>query len=68
VTAAGPPHWTSRNGRDLGGEGVTLRGRRVTLPELPQTGRRGVLATFAEAVATGANRSARGSVTWGAWR
>lgn len=46
-------NWTSRNGRDLGGEGVTLRGRRVTLPELPQTGRRGVLAAFAEAVATG---------------
>jgi len=46
--------WTSRNGRDLGGERVTLRGRRLPLPELPRTGRRGVLTAFAEAVATGA--------------
>lgn len=45
--------WTSRNGRDLGGGRVTLRGRRMTLPELTRTGRRGVLLTFAEAVATG---------------
>jgi len=45
--------WTSRNGRDLSGERVTLRGRRVALPELPHTGRRGVLGAFAEAVASG---------------
>ena len=45
--------WTSRNGRDLSGERVTLRGRRVTLPELTRAGRRGVLAAFAEAIATG---------------
>ncbi len=45
--------WTSRNGRDLRGERVTLRGRRVALPDLPHTGRRGVLAAFAEAVAAG---------------
>ncbi|ADI15059.1 Gfo/Idh/MocA family protein [Truepera radiovictrix] len=44
--------WTSRNGRDLGGEAVTLRGRRVTLPEVAHPGRRGVLVAFAEAVAT----------------
>lgn len=45
--------WTSRNGFDLSGERVTLRGRRVRLPELPRTGRRGVLAEFADAAATG---------------
>lgn len=45
--------WTSRNGRGLEGEVVTLRGRRVTLPETPLTGRRGVLAAFAEAVSAG---------------
>jgi predicted dehydrogenase len=52
--------WTSRNGRDLTGEGVTLRGRRVPLPEVANPGRRGVLAAFAEAVATGRNPPSSG--------
>lgn len=42
--------WTSRNGFDLSGEKVTVRGRKVSLPNLPRTGRRGVLRAFAEAV------------------
>lgn len=45
--------WTGRNGRDLAGERVTLRGRRVPLPDLPRTGRQGVLLAFAETVRTG---------------
>lgn len=52
--------WTSRNGRDLSGEQLSLRGRRVALPELPRTGRRGVLAAFAEAVATGQEPTSSG--------
>lgn len=45
--------WTGRNGLDLSGEQVTLNGRGVPLPDLPRTGRRGVLREFAEAVQTG---------------
>ena len=48
--------WTGRNGLDLSGEQVTLNGREIPLaplPDLPRTGRRGVLLEFAEAVRTG---------------
>lgn len=45
--------WTGRNGVDLTGEQVTLNGREVPLPDLPHTGRRGVLREFAEAVRAG---------------
>lgn len=45
--------WTGRNGRDLSGERLTLRGRKRPLPDLPRTGRRGVLLEFVEAVRTG---------------
>ena len=45
--------WTGRNGLDLTGEQATLNGREIPLPDLPRTGRRGVLLEFAGAVRTG---------------
>jgi len=56
--AGGEIAWTSRGGKDVGDDRVTVRrlgkgARRVKLPTLPAIDRAGTLAAFAQAVATG---------------